>query len=217
MELAEVIDQIPEDAGPIGLLSSDEFTLGARTFDRALLAAARGPRVAIMPCADHEHADMIMNNARAHLTPLGATVFEADIGHRPASGTLRDADVYYLPGGDPSELLACLRGTLLPRQLIDRWMNGAALAGSSAGAMALCKACLIPEPGADKPTVWTDGLGPIEKVGLAVHVTTRPHAWLRRVAETSRVPVLAMDDGTGVLLRNGRAPEVIGRGRVSFA
>lgn len=214
--LADVFGPLPPGSGPIGLLSSDEFTPGTRAFDEALLSRARGRRVAVLPCADHEHAALTLANARAHLEPLGATVAEATTSHRPLDGPITEADVYYLPGGSPADLLACARGSTGWDAIARAWRDGATLAGSSAGAMALCEHCLVPAPGADKPTRWTGGLGPIQGLGLAVHATTRPAAWLREVAEISRFPVVAIPDGTGVLLDAGSEPQVVGRGHVTI-
>ena len=47
------------------------------------------------------------------------------------------AGLIYLSGGDPQVLAATLRDTALWRAIVAAWQNGAALAGCSAGAMAL--------------------------------------------------------------------------------
>lgn len=87
------------------------------------------------------------------------------------------------------------------------------LAGSSAGAMALCRHSLVPVPGDRRPTRWETGLGPIERVALAVHARSAPKDWLRHVEETAPVPVVALDEAVGVVLRPGAEPIVAGEGR----
>jgi cyanophycinase len=47
------------------------------------------------------------------------------------------AGLIYLSGGSPSYLAATLRGTRVWEAIVDAWRGGAALAGCSAGAMAL--------------------------------------------------------------------------------
>ena len=49
----------------------------------------------------------------------------------------------YLPGGDPGLVASVLRDSPVGNAIISAWRNGAALAGSSAGAMALCAATLV--------------------------------------------------------------------------
>lgn len=209
--LSDVLDRLPDGAGPIGLLSGDEFTPATAEFDRRLLAAARGPRVALLTCADPTNAERNAVLARAHFEALGARAFALDAD--PLPDALPAFDVLYIGGGDPSVLLATLRDDPGWAVILQAWRDGAALAGASAGAMALCARCLVPEPGATKPTVWEHGLGPVARVGLAVHAATRPRAWLRAVTESSHLPVLALDDATGVLITARDEPVVIGHGR----
>lgn len=213
MNLADALDPIPDGAGPIGLLSGDEFTPPVAAFDRALLDLT-GSRVALLLCADHQAAHRSARIAIEHFATLEATTATLDLqdhGGR-VTGRLPDYDVLYIGGGDPRQLLACMRGSKVWDEIVQRWRAGAALVGSSAGAMALATECLVAREGDDRPTVWTEGLGPLEGVGLAVHVTTRPESWRRHVVEISRLPVLAIDDATGVLLSSGNAPVVIGPG-----
>lgn len=210
----EAIDQIPARAGAIGLFSSDEFLPGALEFDRALLAAT-GPEVAVLFCADHRNGDLNARHAARHFAKLGARPTPFPVQHHPARADkpLPSFDLLYLPGGSPAELLECLRGTNVWRDVEKRWRAGMGLAGSSAGAMALSSHCMVPRPGDDKPTTWGTGLGPLQGVGLAVHATSRSERWLTDIAAGAPVPVLAIDDATGVLLCAGMLPQVIGSGR----
>ncbi|HEX5937328.1 MAG TPA: hypothetical protein VFZ75_06530, partial [Actinomycetota bacterium] len=125
-------------------------------------------------------------------------------------------DALFLPGGDPSLLVSTACGSRSWTEARDGWQAGrAALAGSSAGAMALWEQCLFPTPGADVPTAWSDGLGPLRGGALAVHAASRPESWLEDVGARAPVDVLAMDEGTALLLRPGRAPLALGGGAVT--
>src|SRR4051794_31312781 len=168
-DVAAIVDEIPDGYGAIGLLSSDEFTPAVAPFDRALIEAA-GPRVAILLCANPDEAPAQALQARAHYEALGARPIVLDVLERDevAERPVPEHDVLFIGGGSPSTLLECLRGTPFWEGALARWRSGTALAGSSAGAMALCTYCLTPTPGADMPTVWTPGLGPIAGFGLAV-------------------------------------------------
>ena len=120
-------------AGPLGLLSSDEFLPPVDEFDRRLLELS-GPRVGVIYCADHRAQPHSERYAQKHFTALGARV----------------------------------------------------------------------------PTTWTEGVGPIAEFAVAVHASSRSKEWLAQIARTSPVPVIALADKAGVILRNGRAPEVYG-------
>ena len=201
--LREAFEPLPDGAGPVGLLSSDEFTAGVAPFDVELLARARAGTVAIIPAADPANRVTIERFAREHFEPLGAVV----------THDVDAADVLYLPGGDPRVALSSLCGTESWERIRARWLAGAALVGSSAGAMALCEHCLVPRPGADKPTTWTQGLGALPNVGLAVHATTDAPRLDGRLDESSRSRVVAIDDATGIVLHGSDEPVVIGPGR----
>lgn len=123
-----------------------------------------------------------------------------------------DYDMLFLGGGDPSRLISALTGTPLWTEVIDRWRAGRALAGSSAGAMALCEHRLLPEPRAEVPTVWSRGLGPVNGIALAVHARSRSDRWLDGVSSRAPCPLVALDDGVGILLRPGTPPRGVGSG-----
>ena len=214
----DAFEVIPASAGPIGLFSSDEFLPGALAFDDALIGVS-GSEIAVLFCADHRNASHNARNAERHFAKLGARATPLPIRHQPANADidiLPAFDLLYLPGGSPTELLACLTGTYVWRAIEQRWREGAALAGSSAGAMALCSQCMLPRPGDDRPMTWGRGLGPLQQMAVAVHATSRPKQWLEQMARSAPVPLLAVDDSTGVLLRADAAPEVIGSGRAWF-
>ena len=212
--LADVIDVLPDGAGPVGLLSSEEFTPLAEAFDRSLLSLV-GARVAIVLAADPSSAQAVGATAMDHYRRIGAEPMLVDVLCREQAnaGAVPSCDMMFLAGGDPANLLPALLDTPFWAEASARWIDGMGLAGASAGAMALSRHCLVPTPGADKPTVWDRGLGPLERFGLAVHAATRPKEWVHGVASTAPVPVVAIDDGIGVLLAAGSAPQVIGEGR----
>jgi len=214
-ELAGVFDPIPAGHGVVGLLSSDEFKRVVEPFDRALLDAT-GPRIGLVLAADARAAPHSARLGLAHYRRLGAEPSVVDVLHRSDATTdaLPDLDVLFLAGGSPASLLEALRDTPFWTEALRRWNEGMALAGSSAGAMALCRHSLVPQPGDRRPTQWTTGLGPIEQVALAVHAATATAAWLKHVKETAPATAVALDDGVGVLLRAGEPPVVAGDGNV---
>ena len=213
-EIVEVLDPIPAGHGAIGLLSSDEFLPVAEPFDRALLAAT-GSRVALVLAADARAARHSARLGLAHYRRLGADPFVLDVLTRDqaTAEALPEFDVLFLAGGDPTALLACLRDTPFWEEALRRWRAGAALAGSSAGAMALCRHSLEPRRGDRRPTHWAAGLGPIEGVALAVHAKARPSEWFDQIRADAPVPLIALEEGVGIVMRAEEPPLVAGDGR----
>ena len=214
-DLAAVFDAIPAGHGAVGLLSSDEFKRVVEPFDRALLEVT-GPKIGLVLAADARAAPHSARLGLAHYRRLGAEPSVVEVLRRDdaTADMLPDLDVLFLAGGSPASLIEALRDTPFWTEALRRWGDGMALAGSSAGAMALCRRSLVPQPGDRRPTQWTTGLGPIERVALAVHAATAPDSWLEHVKSTAPVTAVALDDGVGVLLRAGEDPVVAGSGDV---
>jgi hypothetical protein len=49
---------------------------------------------------------------------------------------------------------------------------------------------------------------------VAVHASSRLPKWLEEVKRTAPAPLIALDDGTGIIFQNGEQPETIGPGKV---
>jgi cyanophycinase-like exopeptidase len=207
-DLALAFDPLSPGAGPIALLSSEQFSQRTIDVDRKLLERC-GPRVGIGVQADPSGAADLAAQALTHYASLGA-----DPRIAPSDRGADDLDVLFLAGGDPKHLVPALLDSRLWSEATIRWRNGMALAGSSAGAMALCERCLFAGEGEDVPTRWGRGLGPLRSMALAVHASTRPPAWLAEIVASAPVDVVAIDDGAGVLLEPGRPPTPIGEGSV---
>lgn len=206
------LETLPEGAAPIGLLSANEFTPHAYAFDDAVLAASKGRRIGLVFCADHAATARSNAFAHPHFGGLGADTQIIEHGEG-----FEDVDVVYIAGGSPVDLIGCTRLRERWPNIEARWRAGElTLAGSSAGAMALCRYTLVPTPGATSPSRWTaEGFGPLEQTALAVHASSRSDEWLQLIAaaKPQGVTLVAIDDEAGILLRPGAQPELIGEGR----
>lgn len=211
--LDTLLAPLPAGAGRVGLLSSDEFLERALPFDEELLEGANVERIGVILCADHAAAPQSLGFARKHFHRFGIDV--VDVPSSCGIDPLPAIDLLYLGGGNPKELLECI----LARDgwwdgILDRWRQGMHLAGSSAGAMILCEHALGTCPCTNPHHEWGQGLGPVMGVGLAVHADRRSEEWLDELPKHAPAPVVAMDEGVGVLLQAGNAPKVAGDGRV---
>ena len=203
--LQQAADALPAGAGPLGLLSSDEFLPPVDAFDRRLLELT-GTRVGVIYCADHRAQLHSERYAQRHFEALGARAITLDMH----GDVLPEYDIAYIAGGSPKELLEHLRASARWTEVLSRWREGTGLAGSSAGAMNLCTHLVTPEPGARVPTTWSEGVGVIDAFALAVHASSRSMEWLHSIAANAPVAVVALADNAGVILRKKHEPEIFG-------
>jgi cyanophycinase-like exopeptidase len=114
---------------------------------------------------------------------------------------VRGAGLIYLSGGNPSYLADTLRETLVWAAIVEEWLKGAALAGCSAGAMALTGwVPNIRRPEAEPRA----GLGTVPKLWVLPHFD-RLKEWAPRTAEVvaAQVPagmtLIGIDEETAIV------------------
>lgn len=160
--------------GPVALVGSGEFLPAMREVDDMLLDG-RPRRVAVVPTAAGTEGDRSVRRwfdlAHRHYESLGAEVVEVDVRDAAAasrwSGDLADVGMVYLSGGRPAHLVGSLAGTPVLEAVLAAWRAGAALAGCSAGAMALATS-LVAAPWRSAET-WTDAFGVVPGIGVLPH------------------------------------------------
>ena len=140
--------------GWLALVGGAEFRPCCDEADRTLMAAVggAGARVAILPTAAAAEGSprMAAANGVRHFNRLGAhaegvMIVDAATANEPSlAAQLAEAQLVYMAGGDPGHLLRSLSDSLAWREMLGAWRGGATLAGSSAGAMALCEAMWNP-------------------------------------------------------------------------
>jgi cyanophycinase len=156
--------------GPLVLAGGGEWTDGC-TFDAALLEESGATEVVVLPTGSaYEHPGRLVDAATAWFAGLGATAVGLDVVCRndalePANvDVVRRARFVYLAGASPMHLRSVLKDTPLWDALADGWREGAVLAGTSAGAMALCDPMVDPRGGA-----FTLGLGLLDGLSVVPH------------------------------------------------
>lgn len=130
----------------MALLGSGEFLPGTAGLDRRLLEG-RPRRVVHLPTAaapdGPERLEEWVELGRAHFEALGCEYVPLPVVDRtgacePAlAAAVAGAGLVYLSGGNPGFLADTLRDSAVLAALITAWRDGTALAGCSAGAMAL--------------------------------------------------------------------------------
>ncbi len=205
-------------SGTLALVGGGEFEAPCAGFDAALLAGSGGTEVVILPtAAAFEHADRVAERAAKYFAGLGATVRSLMVLHRPEAQekanvqATRDARFVYLAGGSPLHLRSVLKDSAAWDAICAAWQGGAVLAGSSAGAMALCDPMVDPRGGA-----FTLGLGLLAQVALIPHHDTwSPEKAKRTITLAPKgLPVVAIDEQTALIRDRDGGWSVQGKGAV---
>lgn len=172
--------------GLLALVGGDEFNPGNDEQDR-LLAAAAGPGTAfVVPtAAGRQHPEVAVAHAASWFNRFGLELDELPVLRRTDANSKALAEraagggFFYLVGGDPGLVVEVLRTSRVWASIFKAWLGGAALAGSSAGAMALCAHTLIraswPNRFNRRPT---DALGVLPDTAVLPHFETFGHRWI---------------------------------------
>jgi len=161
--------------GPIALVGSGEYLPIMQDVESALIAN-RNPKYVQIPTAAAPEGAKSLNYwielgkeqaQRIGVEPVSIVAHNrVDAESVELAEQVRGAGLIYLSGGNPSFLANTLRETLLWEEIYSAWKDGAALAGCSAGAMALADHI----PGLHLPHH-----GPTRGLGLLPHIRVLPH------------------------------------------
>lgn len=200
-------------SGPIALVGGNEFRDAGRDLDAWLIERSgqrRRKHVAVLPtAAAHSRPEMAIATATKYFASLGVTVREVmvlDRADADDAGTAEDlerAPFVYLTGGDPRHLAESLRDSLVWAAIVTALNKGAVLAGSSAGAMALCEKMLVP-----RQQELADGLGLLRDIVVLPH-----HNSYKTVPDVPHA--VGIDEATGLVL-DGETTRVLGAGSVTW-
>jgi cyanophycinase len=212
--------------GLLALVGGDEFTPGNEDQDR-LLVELRGPGSAyVLPtAAARQGPARAVATATQWFSSLGLALQELPVLRRsdansPANVELaHQAGFFYLTGGDPGLVVDVLRDSLVWQAMVDAWRRGAALAGSSAGAMAFAQWTLIRKtyPGQSQRR-YKPALGLVPGVAVAPHFETFGHRWVEpALAEppTEQVIILGIDERSAAVW-DGQRWTARGPGKVTL-
>ncbi|MEP6894664.1 MAG: Type 1 glutamine amidotransferase-like domain-containing protein, partial [Chloroflexota bacterium] len=109
--------------------------------------------------------------------------------------SLRDAKLIYMLGGFTHYLGQTLKDSLAWKAAVDAYNNGAVIAGSSAGAMAMCEFYF--DPGAGKVV---DGLNLVPNSLVLPHHNTFGKNWAPKLTkQIPAVTLIGIDERTGML------------------
>ena len=205
--------------GTIALVGGNEFRPNCVAMDREILRRVGNltPRVLILPtAAGSEEPGAAAANGIRHFQGLGLeatalmVVSRADAENDALAARVKDADVIYLTGGDPAYLLETLRHSAVWAAIERLYRQGAAVVGSSAGAMALSAQMRR------GPRDWLPGLGLAPRLAVLPHHEgcTEQEARDQREALPSSLVLLGIAAATACINTGDDAWQVAGEGSV---
>jgi cyanophycinase len=196
----------------LALVGGEELKPGNEEQDRMLVAAAKGGPAFVVPtAAARQGPEEAVAHATSWFRPLGLELQElrvlkrADANSKELAATARAGGFFYLVGGDPGLVAQVLRDSRVWRAMFEAWLDGASLAGSSAGAMALCSHTLIraswPNRFERRPS---DALGVLPDTAVLPHFDTFGHRWIESARrELPGVTLLGIDERSAAVWMDG--------------
>jgi cyanophycinase len=201
--------------GVLALVGGGEWRDGC-TFDAELLEASGQRDVLVLPtAAAYEHPERVVANAESYFAGLGASAKGLMVLGRPDAEDAGNADAVraarfiYLAGGSPMHLRSVLKDSLVWEALAHAWLEGAVVAGSSAGAMVLTDPMVDPRGGA-----FTLGLGLLAPLAVIPHHDTWSPDKEKRTLELAPagLPIVGVDERTAVIRSAEGEWRVVGAG-----
>jgi cyanophycinase-like exopeptidase len=175
--------------GFLALIGGDEFKPGNEQQDKLLIEhRGPGPAYVVPTAAARQQPERAVATAREWFGRLGLEMVELPLLKRSDAAMAKNVELaergglFYLTGGDPGLVVDVLRDSAVWRAIASAWRGGAALAGSSAGAMALGEWTLVRKayPGHAERR-YKPALDVISGVAVAPHFETFGHRWVDSV------------------------------------
>ncbi len=162
--------------GPVALVGSGEFLPVMREVDVELLTG-RPQRAVFLPTAaapeGEERLRYWIDLGTSHYRGMGVepvplrVLTREDAGDPELAAQVEGAGLVYLSGGNPAYLVETLRDTLVWRAIRAAWEAGTALAGCSAGAIAL--SAVVPDPRSTEIGRIEPALGVVSQLAVIPH------------------------------------------------
>lgn len=201
-------------SGIVALTGGSELQDGNEEQDRFLVEHSRGGPAYILATANSKHPDMAVSMAQRWFAGLGKEVVELpvrsrqDANSKDLAARAARGGMFYMVGGNPGRIAEVLRGSLVWESILTAWRAGAALGGSSAGAMVLATSTLV-----DGRAV--DGLDLVHEAAVLPHYNTFGQSWAAnaRASLGEKTWLLGLDERTALVHHGGWI--VMGAGTVT--
>ncbi|MGD1032901.1 MAG: Type 1 glutamine amidotransferase-like domain-containing protein [Candidatus Dormibacteria bacterium] len=210
--------------GPVALVGSGEYLPVMQEVEASLIAG-RPPRYVQLPTAAGLEGPASVSRwvalgeqqaARIGVEAVPLMVLDREGAEDPANAArVAGAGLIYLSGGNPTHVAESLQGTRVWAAIADEWRAGAALAGCSAGAMALTSWV----PNFRRPTGKPgSGLGVVPRLRVIPHFD-RMRRWVPGLARWSAahlptgVTLVGIEEDTAIVSEDAELAHWVVRGR----
>jgi cyanophycinase len=212
--------------GWLALVGGDEFKPGNEEHDRLLVEhRGQGAAYVVPTAAARQGPARAVATAQQWFNDLDLDVAALPVLKRADATSAANVELaerggfFYLTGGDPELVVDVLLGSPVWRVIAHAWWRGAAVAGSSAGAMALGTWTLIRKarPG-DAERRYKPALDLVPRVAVAPHFETFGHRWLDsalRERPAEDVVIVGIDTRSAAVW-DGRVWTARGPGRITI-
>ena len=199
------------------LLGGNEFRDPCEQFDSAIISmcSSESPNVTIIPtAAANQNPYLAEKNGCNYFTKLGATpnsvsiLTRKDSNNRDLTSQIESSEIIYLAGGDPKHLVDVMKESVFLETLLTQMRDGAIVAGSSAGAMAM-----------GAMMHYRESIGALDIVNKIMtiphHENKVPEIIYRESLNYIQmgITVIGLDSGTGII-SDGATCKVYGDGQV---
>jgi len=213
--------------GRLLIIGGREDKEGEREILRRLVEIVDGRRMVLVTLASTEgdaqwgeYREVFRDLGLTNLVRLHAETREELMdGH--ADKALEGAQGVFFTGGDQLKITALLGGSPTDRRIHEIHRAGGVIAGTSAGASAMCDTMLVAGKGNQSSktrgsVMMAPGLALIRTAIIDQHFAERGRIGrlLAAVAENPRLIGIGIDENTAILVEGNRTFEVIGEGAV---
>ena len=191
--------------GPIALVGSGEYLPVMAEIETELISG-RGNRYIQIPTAASLEGEKSLNYwkdlgisqaNRIGVQAVPLLITNKDEANDEAlANEIEGAGLIYFSGGNPHHLANTLRNSKVWNAIFSAWKNGAALAGCSAGAMAIANH--IPEIKTFGKTI-TEGFALLPNVRVIPHFDRMFMSAFSRFAKDDSMTVLGIDENTALV------------------
>jgi cyanophycinase len=196
----------------LALAGGNEFNPGNEHQDEVLVkAAGPGPAYVVPTAAARQGPERAVAHAQEWFRQLGLELDElpilkrTDANSKDLADRARRGGFFYLVGGDPGLVVQVLQSSRVWNAMVEAWNDGASLAGSSAGAMAICSHTLIraswPNRFNRRPT---EALGLVADTAVLPHFDTFGQRWIESAQqELPGATLLGIDERSAAVWQGG--------------
>lgn len=214
-----------EKGGALIIIGGHEDREGRKTILREVASRVAGGRLVVMTVASHEPEGYFEQYDTA-FRDLGLTDLRELYIHTRGEGFAKEvvglfegASGVFFSGGDQLRITSQIGDTPVMERVYEIYRSGGVIAGTSAGASAMCETMLVSGSGGESYRIgdlrMAPGLGLIRDAIIDQHFAERGRMGrlLGAVSQNPRMIGIGIDEDTAIVVENN-AFEVVGNGAV---